>query len=72
MTTQPSLFDDPAEAAAREAIREAEGCEYIASGWRGSAIQARRDGIPDAAERYDAHAARWEQMAAERRARAAA
>jgi hypothetical protein len=72
MTKQPGLFDDPAEIEAREAIREAEGCEYIANGWRGSAIHARRDGFPGAAERYDAESQRWAQMAAEHRARAAA
>ena len=60
------LFSDPAA----EAIREAEGCEYVAQGWRGSAAQARRDGFAEAAERYDVEAARWESMAAEHRARA--
>jgi hypothetical protein len=49
--------------------REARGCEYVAQGWRASADQARRDGFPEAADRYDVHAKRWEAMADAHRAK---
>lgn len=53
------LFQDPAA----DAEREAEGDEYVSQGWRQTAVQARRDGLLEQADRYDAEADRWQAKA---------